>query len=172
MKYLPILLLAAGAAHAQDCSLSFEMEAGNAIGTILPGTPLQGEATYTITGVWQERDTTTSYYSEGSMTVTAPDGSSVTADVTTVHVIRTPWTADYVSFDATDAAGDLGGESRYVDPMLLTLFGRPGVLKDFGMPSGEDWEALDVRRTFQVHTPTTMEVFIGPVTAFEGTCLE
>ena len=52
-----------------------------------------------------------------------PGRGAVTGQIGVVHVVRAPYTADYISFDASRASGDLGGRISYADPMLVTLYG-------------------------------------------------
>ena len=86
-------------------------------------------------------------------------------------MIRTPYTADYISIDAHRAAGDLGGEGSYADPMLVTFYAPPGTLSTSALPRDTaGWNQLAKRRVFQVHTPDPMATFYGDIDQVTGRC--
>ena len=136
-----------------------------------PGETLTGTVEFTVQSSWRQGSETVSYFSAGTMTVERAGQGAVTGRIGVVHVIRTPHTADYISIDATGAAGDLGGRLSYADPMLVTLYARPGTLPGSDLPRTEaEWNILAPRRDFQVHTPTAMTVFFGAVGPMSGGC--
>lgn len=154
-----------------NCSLSFDVIAGNALGTIKPGERLKGRVAFKTVSAWQQDIETLSYKSDGRITVTHPTKGEVRATVRVVHVVRTPYIADYISIDAHLAEGNLGGETRYEDPMLITFYAPPVTLTTSGMPRTlADWNQLSKRRVFQVHTPDAMATFYGDFVNLAGGC--
>lgn len=153
------------------CQLDFEVLAENAVGSIAPGERLQGNVSFTVVSSLRQGSETVSYITEGTMRVAAENRGAIAGKIRRVHVIRTPYTADYISIDAAKVAGDLGGEHSYADPMLLTLYAAPGTLQSSDVPGTEsEWNALSKRRVFQVHTPTATEAFFGSVERLTGSC--
>ncbi|MEO1492487.1 MAG: hypothetical protein AAFV19_10090 [Pseudomonadota bacterium] len=156
---------------SQTCRAEFEIVTNDVHGTLPAGTVLTGEMTYAEGRSMKMGSETMSYLSNGSMIVTAKDGTRIEAALRAIHLVRTPHFADYASFDAKDVVGDLGGVIDYEDPMLLTFYAPRGSLKSFDLPtSTAGWQALSKRRDFQVHTPDTMETLPGEISAFQVTC--
>ncbi len=170
LALLPALAEPAQAAETR-CEIAFEFLAENEVGSIAPGERLTGSIAFSVRSSLRQGAETVSYLAEGRMRVAAEGRGAVEGRVGVVHVIRTPYTADYISIDASKVAGDLGGERSYADPMLLTLYAAPGTLESSDIPRSEaDWNALDKRRVFQVHTPTATEAFFGSVDRLTGSC--
>lgn len=159
------------AATATHCTAKFDIRANHDHGTVAMGSMLHGTIDLRSTeSVWSENKTL-SHLSEGTMEITAEDGSSVDGRISVVHVVRTPEIADYVSFDAGHVHGDLGGVTEYEDPMLVTLYGPPATLDTPELPRSEgDWNLLGKRMVFQVHTPDTMGTFSGVIEGWHGSC--
>lgn len=111
-----------------------------------------------------------SYSAAGEITITGPDGTAVTGQISYVHVMRTPYTAEYISINASGVSGALGGETRYEDLMLITLYAKPGALPGAGFPASDGWQLSDTRRTFQVHTPDRMAIFPAQIDALKAQC--
>ena len=156
---------------AARCEARFTVEIEAAHGTLPQGTLLDGRIAFGGDRPFRNGDETVSYLDAGTMTLTAPDGTSIRGALRAVHLTRTPHFADYASFDAKDVAGDLGSVTAYEDPMLVTLFAQGGSLTTFDLPTDTDgWSNLSKRRVFQVHTPNTMAVLPGRITRFEVTC--
>jgi hypothetical protein len=158
-------------AKDQTCTLTFDVIAGNALGTINPGEQLAGKIEFSTTKSWLQDKETLSYFSDGKVSVTHPDKGSVQGHVRVVHVVRTPYTADYISIDANLAKGNLGGEKSYEDPMLITFYSPPGTLSTSELPrTTAEWNRLSKRRFFQVHTPDAMSTFYGDFNNVTGQC--
>jgi len=178
MKFIPVILIILGyffanpvQAQNQTCTLTFDVIAGNALGTIRPGEHLTGKVEFSTARSWYQDKETLSYFSNGKISVTHHDKGTVRAHVRVVHVVRTPYTADYISIDANHAEGNLGGEKSYEDPMLITFYSKPGTLTTFDLPrTNEDWNRLSKRRFFQVHTPDAMSTFYGDFNNVIGKC--
>ena len=158
---------------SEKCTLEFEFRAVNEIGTIGPSDPLKGAMTFTVDREWQQGSETRSYYAKGSITLSGMGTGQVTGEVYVVHVVRTTHTWDYISIVAGKVHGDLGGETRYHDPMVFTLADKPGTLESFELPtSTEDWNHLSRTQKFQFHTPDANQIFYGTVTDVQGKCSE
>ncbi|NMM43579.1 hypothetical protein HH303_03755 [Rhodospirillaceae bacterium KN72] len=159
------------ASAATHCTATFDIRANHDHGTVATGSMLRGAIDFrSAESVWSENKTL-SHLSEGTMAITAEDGSSVDGKISVVHVVRTPEIADYVSFDAGHVHGDLGGITAYEDPMLVTLYGPPATLDSPELPLSEaDWNSLNKRMVFQVHTPDTMRTFSGVIEEWRGSC--
>jgi len=155
------------------CTLDVTIRTGVAHGTLAEGAEIAGTLTYRLTREMQMGSETRSYLTDGTVRITAADGTGLTGRVRTIHVVRSPHWADYVSFDMADVEGDLGGVTSYEDPMLLSYFAARGALDSFDMPYGAaGWAQFDDRQTFQVHTPDTMWTLPGTIVATEGACTE
>ncbi len=160
-----------GAIASDSCHLTFQVVADNAIGSIAAGDRLRGSVQFTISSARQSDEETFSYMTNGTMTLSAPGQGSVNGLVDVVHVVRSPYIADYIAIDATTVTGDLGGESRYVDPMLIRLYGPVETLTSYDLPTtNAEWNVLTQRRVFQVYAPTTADTFNGPIEQLTGTC--
>ena len=171
LRALLLCLATASPALALSCRVDFTVTADSAIGTVAPDDTLTGLATWDTGDTLAQEGNGLSSYSSGTLSVTDASGGAVTARIDVVHATRTPYTADYVSINAIEAAGDLGGETRYEDPMLVTLYAAPGTLTGEGLPLTErQWKSLDKRRVFQVHTPDSNAIFTGQITDLTGTC--
>ncbi len=166
------LFLATSDARAnKGCNLNFTMVAENDVGSIKPGEKLSGSVFFEVISADFSDEETMSYATRGKLRVNAKDKGSVEADIRVVHVVRSPYVGDYISVDAWHSTGDLGGETRFEDPMLITFYADIGTLASYDIPRNvSDWAALSKRRTWQVHTPTTLETFYGPVVSLEGKC--
>ncbi|MEL7463046.1 MAG: hypothetical protein AAFN79_03210 [Pseudomonadota bacterium] len=159
------------AATAAECVGTFEVTTSAAHGSLPAGTVLAGEIAYDEGRSMRMGEETVSYLSTGTLKVSAPDGTAITAALRVIHMTRTPWFADWASFDAKDVAGDLGSVTDYEDPLLLSLYAPRGSLASFELPRDTaGWEALSDRRDFQVHTPDTMWTLPGEITSFEIDC--
>lgn len=171
---LIFLVLAPGvsAAANQHCRLEFKVVADNEIGSISAGDELQGTINFTTPSSWEQDEETVSYETEGTMVLSANNGrGSVRGNVGVVHVVRSPYTADYIAVDITAVTGDLGGQHQYVDPMLVRLYGDRETLTTYDLPTNDiEWNALSQRKFFQVYTPTTADTFNGPIENLKGTC--
>lgn len=158
-------------AAAKVCEAHFAVETQAAHGTLPTGTLLNGVIRFNDDKPFRNGSETVSYLDAGTMSVTAPDGTAVSGILRAVHITRTPYFADYASFDVKDVSGDLGSVSSYEDPMLVTLFAKGETLTTFDLPTDTaGWGALSKRRVFQVHTPNTMAVLPGRVTQFDVSC--
>lgn len=158
-------------AETISCEISFNVTAGNNHGTIIPGDQLQGIVKFTTKSTWQQDVETASYFSSGEFIVKHPDHGQVKSEVRVVHVVRTPYIADYISIDAHLAEGNLGGQTRYEDPMLLTFYAKPGTLSSSRLPRDTAaWNQLSKRQVFQVHTPDAMSTFYGDFETIKGDC--
>jgi len=169
---LTIAILSSAAVAADvHCDLTFDVISGNTLGTVKPGERLKGRVEFTTTSSWQQDIETLSYKSDGDIVVTHPSEGAVRAKVRVVHVVRTPYIADYISIDAHLAEGNLGGETRYEDPMLITFYAPPVTLSTSDIPKTmADWSQLSKRRVFQVHTPDAMATFYGDFENLGGGC--
>lgn len=165
-------LVVAFDAHAQtDCRVSFDVYTTKDHGTLAAGSLLNGTVTFTATEEYRQDVETLSYLSTGTTRLTAADGTEVTGNIGVVHVVRTPYTADYISIDATGVSGNLGGVESYEDPMLVTLYAAPLTLQTSDLPeTPDDWNLLSKRRMFQVHTPDTMAILPGTIENLTGSC--
>ena len=157
--------------ETRSCTLTFDLVAGNGIGAISAGERLAGTIEFATRSSWNQDEETVSYHSDGTITVERAGQGAVRGQIRVVHVIRTPYTADYISIDAHGAAGDLGGRRSYADPMLVTLYAAPGTLASSELPRNTaDWNQLSKRRVFQVHTPDAMATFYGDIENVSGQC--
>lgn len=171
LSFLAFAIPDRGNANEFECKLTFDVITGNALGTVKPGDTLKGEVAFKTTSSWQQDVETKSYTSDGTIAVSHPDAGSVNAKVRVVHVVRTPYIADYISIDAHMATGNLGGERRYEDPMLITFYAPRVTLRTFDIPRTlMDWAQLSKRRVFQVHTPDAMATFYGDLKNLQGGC--
>lgn len=160
-----------GYASGENCQVTFQLIAENGIGTIAPGEVLQGSISFTVLSAWRQDEETVSYTTNGTMMLSREGHGSVFGHVAIVHVVRSPYTADYIAVDATQVVGDLGGQQTYVDPMLVRLYGPRNTLTSFDLPTNDaEWNILSERRIFQVYTPTTADTFNGPISNLTGTC--
>ena len=154
-----------------ECAMTFDVIAGNALGSVKPGDRLKGRVDFKTKSAWQQDVETLSYASDGNIVITHPSEGTVRAKVRVVHVVRTPYIADYISMDAHLAEGNLGGETRYEDPMLVTFYAPPVTLTTSDIPRTlADWNQLSKRRVFQVHTPDAMATFYGDFENLAGGC--
>lgn len=65
----------------------------------------------------------------------------------------------------------MGGVTAYEDPMLVTLYAPPEILGTSDLAEiSANWDQLKKRRTFQVHTPDTMQILFGSVGDMSGRC--
>ena len=168
---LVISMLVTTETRAERCEARFDIITEANHGNLQKGARLKGLILYDEGRRLRMGSETTSYLATGDMRVTAPDGSGVTGTIRAIHLVRTPHFADYVSFDAKNVQGDLGGISDYEDPMLVTLFAPRGSLRSFDLPKDTDgWKALRRRQVFQVHTPDTMWTLPGQILNFESQC--
>ncbi|MEO0762843.1 MAG: hypothetical protein AAFZ09_13725 [Pseudomonadota bacterium] len=159
------------AALAQECSLTLTVQTEAPHGSLSEGTPLTAALTYTPTRAMRMGSEATAYLTEGQVEITAPDGTGLTGRLRVIHVVRAPHWADYLSFDIADVTGDLGGVTRYEDPMLLSFYAERGALTSFDLPVTQaDLAQFGRRQTFQVHTPDTMWTLPGAVLRPVLTC--
>ena len=165
-------LITAGSVAAQtNCTVRFDVITAKDHGTIAAGSLLSGTVTFAATEEYRQDVETLSYLSNGTTQLTAADGTQVTGNIGVVHVVRTPYTADYISIDATGVTGNLGGVESYEDPMLVTLYAAPLTLQTSALPAtSDDWNLLSKRRMFQVHTPDTMAILPGTIENLTGSC--
>ncbi len=175
MQKLLALVLALGfalpAGAETQCNLRFDVTANIAHGSIDAGNTMKGTIEFTSSEQMQQGSEAYSYFTNGTMRIEADDGSAITGTIGTVHVVRTDHTGDYISIDSPVIVGDLGGITSYVGPMLVTLYGNPNSLATFALPvSPEDWNLLDKRRVFQVHTPNTNATLPGKIRNLIGRC--
>lgn len=153
------------------CRLTFDIVAENHIGTLANGGNLTGTLHFQVLSAWRQDTETVSYTTDGRLSAGAAGHGSVGGKIGYVHVVRAPAIADYISIDVSGAHGDLGGETTYYDPMLVTLYAPAGTLPNSEIPATDArWQALSKRRVFQVHTPTAAQTFHGPITRLTGTC--
>jgi hypothetical protein len=156
---------------SEACNLAFDFHAVNEIGTITSGDPLKGKITFTVDRHWQQGSETRSYFTNGLMTLSGANVGQVTGAVDIVSVVRAPHTWDYISMVANDVKGNLGGETRYYDPMIFTLADTPGSLESFDLPKTTDhWNLLTRTQKFQFHTPDANQIFYGTVSNLLGEC--
>lgn len=173
MRYALVLLLGplGGPVLAETCAARFDVTTEAAHGTLPAGAVLSGTLSYDEGRAMRMGSETMSYLATGTLDVRAPDGTALSGTLRAIHLVRTPYFADYVSFDAKGVTGDLGGVTDYEDPMLVTLFAPMGALTSFELPKDTvGWTALEKRQVFQVHTPDTMWTLPGLVSGFEAAC--
>ena len=123
------------------CKLAFDVTAEVAHGSVNPGDQLRGSIEFSTGEVWQANEAR-SFKARGKMVVSHPDHGAVSGDVWVVHVSRTPYFVDYISIDARDARGDLGGVELYFDPMLSP-----------STPTAADWRTLSYQGNRKDGTP-------------------
>lgn len=176
MRCVTVLLTVAGMlasvqVQAATCEARFDVVTEADHGSLPVGTVLKGVIAYDEGSSMKMGQETMSYMSTGTIQVQAPDGSQVAGVLRAIHLVRAPHFADYVSFDAKDVKGDLGGVVLYEDPMLVTLFAPRGSLVSFELPKNTmEWQTLTRRRVFQVHTPDTMWTLPGSISNFDASC--
>jgi hypothetical protein len=164
--FAPSLTLA-----SETCMLEFDFHAVNNIGTITTGDALKGKISFTVDRYWQQGSETRSYFTNGLMTLSDAQLGQVTGAVDIVSVVRAPHTWDYISMVANDVKGNLGGETRYYDPMIFTLADAPNTLTSFDLPKSTDhWNLLTKTQKFQFHTPDANQIFYGNVSTLRGEC--
>jgi len=167
-----VSILAAHTAQASDtCQLEFDFQAGKDIGTITKDAMLTGAISFAVDREWQQGAETRSYFVNGTIDLSHETAGTVTGDAHIVHVVRAPHTWDYISIVARNVRGNLGGETRYFDPMVFTLADAPNTLTGFELPvSADAWNQLMRTQKFQVHTPDGNQIFFGKVSGLSGTC--
>lgn len=171
MKPLVFVFAMLATPASAQCILSVDITTGADHGTLAESTALRGEITYTVTEEMRMGSEARAYRTDGTATITGPDGTGLTARLGFIHVVRAAHWADYVSFDMTDVSGDLGGITSYEDPMLITFYAERGTLDTFDLPdSPQEWAQFSQRQSFQVHTPDTMWTLPGVVSAPQSTC--
>ncbi|MDA7949696.1 MAG: hypothetical protein MPJ78_19745 [Hyphomicrobiaceae bacterium] len=160
----------AGAADKISCTFSFEAEAGRNHGTAERGSTLRGRLTFVAQGGERVGDTV-HYKADGKLRVSAKGQGEIVGDVWDVHVTRSPAVADLISIGVRDLEGNLGQQTRYMGPTLITLYGKRGQLGTHDLPtSAASWNALELKRVFQFHSPTALNVALNDVGPFEGAC--
>ena len=161
------------AATAQTCQLDFDFVTDVEHGTLAANSTLRGRVDFTVDRREHyniEGSDTTSYYVRGAVTIKAPDGTSISGDIGVVHIIRTPYTGDYISVDGRDPVGDLGGKTIYEAPMLVTVYSAPETLTNSELPkTTADWNVLGKRQVFQVHTALNGSLH-GKISRLEAAC--
>ncbi len=157
--------------EGEKCSLTFTVLAENSIGTINPGDRINGTMDFHVLATMPQGDDTISYTTQGTMTLGDAELGTVKGKLGRVHVVRAPYTADYISIDASDVSGSLGGVQKYFAPMLVTVYAKAGTLTTFDLPRDtQEWNVPSKRRVFQVHTLTAPDRFFGVVETLSGTC--
>jgi len=146
---LLLLLSLPAQGAAQSCDLSFTVEVTQGVGTILPGTRLEGQASFTATGrSFRQEGGSTTHLAEGEMRL----GSTIRGEIWTLITTSRGPTADLVGIHARDVQGLSFGGLAYNGPMMVTLFGRPGARPDTAIPVRQaDWDRMDLRRAFSLH---------------------
>lgn len=166
-----LLLVSLAAPARAECTLRVVIHLEAEHGTLARGAPLTAELRYSVTQEMRMGAEARAYLTDGQASITAADGTGLTGRLGVIHVVRAPHWADYVSFDIAGVAGDLGGITRYGDPMLLSFFAERGALSSFALPDGPDaWAQFDQRQSFQVHTPDGSWTLLGEISAPVGSC--
>ena len=146
----------------QTCTLTFAVQIEAPHGTLTHESTLTGTLTYSVERQMRMGSEAMAYFTDGEIQVSAADSTALNGRLGVIHVVRSPHWADYISFDITDVAGDLGGVTAYENPMLLSFYAERGSLASFDLPMTlTALDAFDRRRTFQVHTPDTMWTLPG-----------
>lgn len=173
LVFLAVMSGFAGTSAAADkttCSFAFEVVAGGTHGTIGTGDTLQGKLDFTILGANLKGDTK-HYQAVGRLTVSAAGHGTLSGDVWYVQVRRAEHLADYISVGIRGEVGNLGNETRYVSPTLVTVYGKRGHLTSFDLPKRPDvWNALQSKRVFQFHSPNAVEGAFYDIGPFVGGC--
>lgn len=152
------------AVEAQNCTLTLSILTEAAHGALEEGSALSAEVTYRPDRRMRMGSESTAHFTEGTMKISGPDGTSLTGKLKVIHVVRAPHWADYMSFDVVDVIGDLGGVEDYQDPMLLSFYAARGETASFDLPTTQAaFDQYNRRRFFQVHTPDTMWTLPGTI---------
>lgn len=153
-----------------SCELEFEAAAGRRHGTIMAGDIIRGTLTFTAVRDKQVGDTQF-YKAKGLLKVSREGHGMLVGEVWDIHVTRSKAVADLVAIDIRNLIGDLGKQKQYIAPTLVTLYGKRGQLSDFDLPmTPTAWNAFQVKRVFQFHSPTAMNVALNTVGPFTGRC--
>lgn len=162
--------LPATASELTSCAFQFDAVAETAHGTISSGENLKGRIKFTLNGTdedAQSRD----YFAKGEIMVTRPGGGELSGKIRFVRVTRSPAVADYLLIDARDVSGNLGNVKLYFDPMLVAVYGERGMLSNFDLPrASEGWNAFNMKRTFQYHSPVSDNPVLHKIGPLKGGC--
>ena len=172
LRFALCLLIAAPPAAATTCDVSFDFSFDAQLGALAPGAPLSAQARFKTVEPLRQPGDGLSFTTEGELTMTAPDGTQLTARIVDMHISRTDGSLDYISFNARRLSGDLGGLTEFADPMLVTWYGPHGTLPGLDFPESDEWEELTKRRAVQMRIPGTPNFFFGKIGTTRVNCSE
>lgn len=139
----------ASRAPAQTCTLDFTVEVTQGVGTIRPGTRLDGHAVYTrLDRSFRQEGGSTAHLVSGEMTL----GDRISGQIWTLVTTSRGNAADLIGVYAHHVSGLNVAGIAFEGPMALTLFGAPGTRTDTEPPTAQaDWDAMALRRAFTLH---------------------
>lgn len=159
--------LQAAPAAAQTCSIDFTVEVTQGVGAILPGTLLDGNATFTALGrSFRQEGGSTAHLASGEMTL----GDSISGPIWTLIITSHGPAADLVGVYAHHVEGLTVAGIEFGGPMALTLFGPSGSRPDAMPPTTQtEWDRMDLRRAFSLHAHG-VDMLSGDVTDLVVQC--
>ncbi len=161
----------AAASDITSCTFQFDAVAETPHGTIPSGETLKGHIKFTLDGTDDEDAQSRDYFANGEFRVTRPGGGELSGKIRFVRVTRAPAVTDSLLIDARDVSGNLGQVKTYFDPMLVVVYGERGMLSNFDLPRGsEGWNALNMKRTFQYHSPVSDNPVLHQIGPLKGGC--
>jgi len=164
------LALLPGWATAQDCEVAFSVEITQGVGTIRPGTVMDGTARFRFDGrSFRQEGGATAHLASGELAL-GPDIRGQIWTLIASASIRAGGAADTVGIYAQDVEGLSFAGVSFGGPMALTLFGMPGTrLTDTPPATQAEWDALTLRRVFFLQAGGG-DMLAGNVTALTATC--
>ena len=142
------LLAAPTAAMASSCELEFRIEITRGVGDLRPGDIIAGVADFTTMGEFRQEGGATAHLAQGTMVI----DDRIVGPVWTLITTSDNPTAELVGIYAHDVTGFEYAGTVFDGPMALTLYGSSGSRAAPVPPTSQDeWDSLDLRRTFQLH---------------------
>lgn len=154
--------------HGLTCDITFTVDVTQGVPAFPPGAQLAGRASFsTLGGKVQQEGGTTAHLASGEMIV----GERISGPIWTIIVTSKGSAADLVGVYANEVSGLTVAGVEFAGPMMLTLFGRPGTRPEAEPPtSQEDWDKLDLRRTFSIQAPQGRDMLAGDVSDLRVNC--
>lgn len=170
MRAFMILICLSGPGLAETCQVEFDLSFDEAIGSLAAETPLLGNAEVTTLEPLRQPGDGLSFTTDGTLSITGPNGTELDARIVDMHISRTVGSLDYISFNAREVSGLLGGEVINTDPILTTWYGPHGTLPGLEFPTAAEWENLTKRRAIQMRIEGTVRYHFGKITRTTVTC--
>lgn len=164
---LCLVLSPVAPAMAASCDISFTVRVTQGVGTVRPGTELDGMAQFSTLGEsYRQEGGSTAHLASGRMTL----GDSISGPIWTLIVTSEGPSADLVGVYAHEVEGLTVAGVAFDGPMALTLFGPSGSRPEATPPvTQEDWDSMTLRRVFALHARGA-DMLSGDVTDLTVTC--